>query len=95
MIKKALSGRGIQVRSDSIPWSRVQGLLSKGDGKLAYAIAEMNNVSLSSWQEAANKTGIDEQEVLKEWTIDKELPWRMVTQDNNFLVSELKCALGE
>ena len=95
MIKKALSGRGIQVRSDSIPWSCVQGLLSKGDSKLAYAIAEMNNVSLSSWQEAINKVGIEEQEVLERWTTERRLPWRMITQDNSFLVSELKCALGE
>ena len=95
MIKRALSGRGVLVKSDSIPWSHVQGILSKGDERLAYAMADMDRVSLSSWEKALATAGIDPSDVLEGWEVGRKLPWRMAAQETEILAGGLRRALGE
>jgi len=97
ILKKALLPKGINVRSESLAWSQVQGALSRGDTKLAEVLAGMEEVSLAGWRRAVAKCRLDvDYYVLKQWDVSQELPWAMldlgVSQEQ--LVSELKRALA-
>ena len=97
VLKKALSPKGIKVRSESLAWSQVQGALSRGDTNMAEVLAGIEEVSLAGWRRAVAKCRLDvDYYVLKQWDVSQELPWAMldlgVSQEH--LVSELKRALA-
>jgi radical SAM superfamily enzyme YgiQ (UPF0313 family) len=78
-LKKSLMPRGIKVKAESPAWSQVQGVLSRGDAKLAGVLANIEELSLSGWRRAADKYGIDiDFYAHQRWDIRQKLPWDMI-----------------
>jgi radical SAM superfamily enzyme YgiQ (UPF0313 family) len=79
LLKKSLSPRGIQVKADSPAWSRVQGALARGDIKIAEVLAAIEDVSLSGWRKAAERSGLDIDSYLdRRWDTSEKLPWSFI-----------------
>ncbi len=75
-LKSVLPGRGIQVRGESPAWSLVQGMLARGDSRVAEALENISEVTLSGWRRAVEKCGLDaDYYVYREWDRGQETPW--------------------
>ncbi|MFC1953651.1 radical SAM protein [Chloroflexota bacterium] len=95
-LKKILSPQGIQVKSESLAWSHVQGTLARGDSKLAEALADIEEISLSGWHNVINKCHLDINAYLyRKWDTTEKLPWSFVDSNikPDLLQLELKKVL--
>ncbi|MBI2851071.1 MAG: radical SAM protein [Chloroflexi bacterium] len=93
LLKRALIPKGITPKAESLAWSQVQGILARGDSRLAEALAETEEVSLSGWQKALDKCGLDADSYLyRKWGTDEELPWAVV--DSGIKPGQLEGELG-
>ena len=95
-LKKGLMPQGIKVKAESPAWSQVQGVLSRGDTKLAEVLADVEEVSLSAWRKAVEKNHIDiDFYVHRRWGVGQSLPWEMIDlgTKGGLLQSELEKAL--
>lgn len=77
MVQAGLARYGIEIRSESPAWSRVQGVLSRGDSSLAPLIASLPDTSLASWRKIASEQKLEER-FLEAWPLDRPLPWAVV-----------------
>ena len=78
-IKNGLTKSGIDVRSESVSWSLVQGTLSRGDARLGTALANMSGNSLSAWRRALKDCNLSaDYYVHRELPLDEPLPWAVV-----------------
>ena len=59
LLKSKLPSKGISVKNESLEWSEVQAVLSRGDERLAAVLADMEKISLSQWHKAMGKAGLD------------------------------------
>ena len=67
---------GIKLNCESPAWSRVQGVLSRGDVRVAEALADIEEVSLSGWRRAVEKFQLDiDYYVNQRWDTNRTLPW--------------------
>ncbi|MAH39618.1 MAG: hypothetical protein CL873_03690 [Dehalococcoidales bacterium] len=79
LLKKRLGARGIKLKCESPAWSQVQGVLARGDIKLAEVLANIEEVSLSGWRKAVNKCQLDINFYAhKRWDVGQELPWAVL-----------------
>ena len=97
LLKKGLSHKGIEVKADSIDWSLVQGMLSRGDSRLGQVIASMPRVSLSAWRKALEGAGLDPELIHREIPADEQLPWSIINSGTKpeHLRAELERAYRE
>ncbi len=78
-IKNSLSRSGIEVRSESVAWSTVQGVLSRGDAGLSAALAGMSGNSLAAWRQELEKYDMSiDFYIHREIPFDEPLPWSVV-----------------
>ena len=78
-LKSSLMPRGIKVKGESPAWSQVQGVLSRGDIKLAEVLADIEEVSLSGWRRAVAKHHVDiDFYAHQRWDISQKLPWDII-----------------
>ena len=78
-LKHSLMPRGIKVKGESPAWSQVQGVLSRGDARLAKVLANIEELSLSGWRRAAAKHDIDiDFYAHQRWDIRQKLPWDII-----------------
>jgi radical SAM superfamily enzyme YgiQ (UPF0313 family) len=78
-IRNGLAGSGIDVRTDSVGWSLVQGALSRGDARLGAALAGMSGNSLAAWRRALEEHSLSVGDyVHRELPLDEPLPWSAV-----------------
>ena len=80
ILKKQLSPAGISIKADSPAWSRVQGILARGDEKLAEVLADIENVTLSGWQKALTQKALEDLYYLREIPRNEVLPWSMINE---------------
>ena len=83
LLKKSLPPKGIKVKSENPAWSEVQGVLARGDIKLAEVLANIlaniEQVSLSGWRKAVEKCYLDTNYYAHQrWDTTKQLPWAMI-----------------
>jgi len=79
LLKKSLMPKGIKIKGESPKWSQVQGVLARGDDKLAEVLANVEEVSLSGWRKAVEKYNLDiDFYVHQRWDIKQRLPWDMI-----------------
>jgi radical SAM superfamily enzyme YgiQ (UPF0313 family) len=98
LLKNRLMPKGVRLNSESPAWSQVQGVLARGDVKLAEVLANMEEVSLSGWRKAIGKCHIDiDFYAHQRWDTDQKLPWSMIDSGTKpgHLKSELDRALRE
>ncbi len=79
LLKNSLMPKGIKLKCESPAWSQVQGVLARGDIKLAEVLANMEEVSLSGWRKTVEKCHLDiDFYVHQRWDTDQRLPWGML-----------------
>ncbi|MEE8469782.1 MAG: radical SAM protein [Dehalococcoidia bacterium] len=94
-IRNSLSKRGIEIRTESVSWSVVQGALARGDARLGAALASMPETSLAAWRRALAEHDLSaETYVHRQLPFDEPLPWSTVDSTANFdyLTEELEKA---
>jgi radical SAM superfamily enzyme YgiQ (UPF0313 family) len=79
ILRNSLPLKGIKVNEGSPTWSRVQGVLSRGDARLAPALASMAEVSLYGWRQAVEENHLDiDYYVNQRWDTAQKLPWAVI-----------------
>ena len=78
-LKRSLQPKGINIRAESPAWSQVQGVLARGDTRLAEVLDNVEEVSLSGWRQAIKKSHLDINFYAhRRWDTDKKLPWSIL-----------------
>jgi len=96
LLKNSLAPKGIKVKSESPAWSQVQGVLARGDIKLAEVLANIEEVSLAGWRKAVAKCDLDiDYYAHQKWDTNQKLPWAIfdLGTEPEKLKLELKRAL--
>lgn len=79
LLKSRLPVKGISVKNESIEWSEVQAVLSRGDDKLVEVLARMEKTSLAQWRQAIEKAGLDiDFYAHADWDEKQRLPWDVI-----------------
>ena len=82
-VKRELRGRRVDVKSDSAAWAEVQGVLARGDRRLANVLLSMDRVSLPAWRRAMAENGLTPEEFLRHRSLGEALPWQVVDSGVN------------
>ncbi len=96
VIKNSLEPRGIRVKAESVAWTIAQGVLSRGDRRLAQALVRMEGGSLSSWRRALEECSLDANYyVNREIPPAERLPWSNLDSGvgASYLEAELEKAI--
>jgi len=94
LLKKKLPAKGIKLKCESPAWSQIQGVLARGDARLAEVLADIEEVSLSGWKRAAEKCHLDTDfYVNQRWDISQKLPWAII--DSGARLEHLERELGK
>jgi len=86
-IQRQLGRHKIAVRSDSPSWAEVQGVLSRGDRRLANVLLALPQLTVRDFWATMADQGLDKDEFLGPREIGGVLPWRIVqsgVSDNYF-----------
>ena len=76
LLKSKLPSKGISVKNESLEWSEVQAVLSRGDERLAAVLADIEKLTLAHWHEAMQKAGLDiDLYAHEKWDEERDLPW--------------------
>jgi radical SAM superfamily enzyme YgiQ (UPF0313 family) len=78
-LQDRLNPNGVTVRSDSASWAAVEGVLARGDRRLARVLARMRRVNLREWGRALQAEGLSQDIYLRERRLEEKLPWDSVT----------------
>ncbi|MFC1929583.1 radical SAM protein [Chloroflexota bacterium] len=78
LLKKTLRPKGIQIKHESPAWSQVQGILARGDAKVAEVLANIEDVTLSGWHKAVEECHLDMDFYARKWDISQKLPWEII-----------------
>jgi radical SAM superfamily enzyme YgiQ (UPF0313 family) len=98
LLKRNLSPKGIKIKSESPAWSQVQGILARGDIKLAEVLANIEEATLSGWRQAVVKYHLDvDSYAHQRWDTNQKLPWAILESgtESAHLELELKRALSQ
>jgi len=91
-LKRRLEKRGIEVRSESISWAAVQGVLSRGDSRLAPVLTKVaEDRTLSTWRQALTECALDADYYTgREIPLNERLPWNYIDSGvkNDYLETE-------
>ncbi len=96
-LKNNLVPKGVKIRCESLAWSQVQGVLARGDTKLAEVLANIEQVSLSGWRKAIEKCHLDiDYYAHQRWDVTQKLPWEILDlgTEPSYLKLELDRAMA-
>ncbi len=68
----------VAMEAESVPWSRVQGVLARGDRRLAAVLAGMDGPALAGWRQGLAAQGLSEDEYLHGRGEDEAFPWEVI-----------------
>ncbi|MDW8362857.1 MAG: TIGR03960 family B12-binding radical SAM protein [Myxococcales bacterium] len=107
LLREAARGTGLELRLHGCDGSVLEGVLARGDRRLADVIERAyragarfdsweERLRLETWREAFAAHGIDPLERLRTWPIDARLPWGHVDVglEDGFLAREYRRALA-
>jgi radical SAM superfamily enzyme YgiQ (UPF0313 family) len=95
ILRSRLPLKGIKLNEESPAWSQVQGVLSRGDERVAKVLADMKEISLAGWYQAAEVHGLDiNYYANRKWDTTQKLPWGFIDSGikNERLCGELERA---
>jgi radical SAM superfamily enzyme YgiQ (UPF0313 family) len=98
LLKSSLSPKGVKLKWESPAWSQVQGVLARGDVKLAEVLANIEEVSLSGWRQAVVKCHLDvDFYAYQRWDTNQKLPWAIINSNTEpaHLKAELRKAMKQ
>ncbi|MBI2866262.1 MAG: radical SAM protein, partial [Chloroflexi bacterium] len=95
-IIRSLRPLGVKVKAESPEWSAIQGVLARGDGRLAQVLCRIGGrPTLAAWHQALRAEGIDPEVYLRaEWPAGQP-PWAIVDTGTSpdYLAQESRRAL--
>jgi radical SAM superfamily enzyme YgiQ (UPF0313 family) len=92
-IQAALRARKVEVRAEGVEWAVVEGVLARGDRRLARALAAMDRSSLAAWHRALSREGLAPDFYLRrQRSIEEPLPWAAISTG---VTSSALARLGE
>ena len=97
LLKNSLQPKGIKVKSESPAWSQIQAVLARGDTRVAKVLANTEEVSLSGWRRAAEKSQLDTDFYAHQrWEASQKLPWAIIDSGTRveYLEGEISKALS-
>ena len=97
LLKRSLPARGIKLKTESPAWSHIQGTLSRGDIRLAEALAGIDKISLSSWRKFIATCHLDtDYYIQRKWDSSQALPWSIIDtgSDDKRLYADMDKSLG-
>jgi len=77
-IEGGLRPAGIEVRSESPTWARVQGVLARGDERVGEVLIRIQRRSLAGWRRACEEVGLDPGVYLQARPAGEPLPWDFI-----------------
>jgi hypothetical protein len=77
-LQRALARHQVKVDADSPGWAEVQGVLARGDGRLAPVLLDTERLSLAGFRAALARHGLDAAEFLDARMPGEPLPWDIV-----------------
>ncbi|OGO30714.1 MAG: hypothetical protein A2Z29_00620 [Chloroflexi bacterium RBG_16_56_11] len=98
LLREAVSRKGVRLNEESPAWSEVQGVLARGDTKVARAIADVKDITLAGWRRAVEKNHLDiDYYVNQRWDTARPLPWSFIDSRTGVerLCAELERALRQ
>jgi radical SAM superfamily enzyme YgiQ (UPF0313 family) len=79
ILKNSLPLKGIKFNEESPAWSRIQGVLSRGDTRVSDILMNINEISLSGWQKVIEEKQLDiDYYVNRKWDTAQKLPWDVI-----------------
>jgi radical SAM superfamily enzyme YgiQ (UPF0313 family) len=97
LLRSSLPLKGVKVNEESPAWSQIQGVLARGDEKVAAVLAGMEEVSLAAWRKAAEEKQLDiDYYANQKWDTSAALPWGFIDSGvkTERLCTELEKALA-
>jgi len=96
LLKNKLPPKGIKLKSESPAWGQIQGVLARGDTRVAEMVANIEEVSLAGWRRVVKKYHLDIDFYTQRWDISQKLPWAVIDSGAKgaHLESELSKALA-
>jgi radical SAM superfamily enzyme YgiQ (UPF0313 family) len=96
LLKNSLPPKGVKLKSESPAWSQIQGVLARGDTRVAEVLANIEEVSLAGWRRAVEKCRLDIDFYTQRWDVSQKLPWAVIDSGTKsaYLESELNKAVG-
>ncbi len=79
-LAKTLRQKGLVFKIDSPRWLRVQGVLSRGDRRMAEVIARVEDVNYNQWTRALTDTGLTEEFYTRARPLDELFPWSHIEE---------------
>ena len=77
-LRRELAPRGVKLEVASVREARMQGVLARGDERLASALARTRGASAGSFASALLAEGLAEEDYLRGRSLEEGLPWWMV-----------------
>jgi len=94
MLKNSLQPKGIKIKAESPAWSEIQGVLARGDIRVAEVLDNMEEVSLSGWRQAIKKSHLaTDFYAHKRWDTNEMLPWAII--DSGIESEKLKLEMAK
>ena len=79
LLREGLRKLAVEFKAEGVPWSRVQGVLSRGDRRLGDVLVDLPaRVNPRLWQRALESHDLSEDEYLRARGPDEPLPWSVV-----------------
>ncbi len=79
ILKNNLPQKGIKVNEESPAWSEVQGMFSRGDERIAPALANMRKLSQANWKQAVEQYNLDiDYYAHQRWDTKQKIPWAVI-----------------
>ena len=96
LLQNNLPPKGVKLKSESPAWSQVQGVLARGDTRVAEVLANTEEVSLAGWRRAVEKCRLDIDFYAQRWDISQKLPWAVIDSGikPEYLEGELNKVMG-
>ncbi len=78
-LKSLLPGKGVSVKNESVEWSEVQAVLSRGDAGVGEALADVERPTLAGWRTAMQERGLNmDFYAHANWSAKQKVPWEIL-----------------
>jgi radical SAM superfamily enzyme YgiQ (UPF0313 family) len=93
-LQRALAKHAVEVSADSPEWAEVQGVLARGDRRLAPVLLDLPQPTVRGFREALSRHGLAAEDYLGERGQNDPLPWEVIESGmkTSYLRYELKLA---
>ncbi|MDO9066775.1 MAG: radical SAM protein, partial [Chloroflexota bacterium] len=82
-LRHACRQAGLGYRAEGPEWAAVQGVLARGDRRLAAVLLGMKANTLAEWARSLAEQGLDAQEYLRAREAAEPLPWQHIQASDN------------